>query len=199
MPVTNVKALKNELRAKHKRYRQSCPADVKTRLDSILAQRFLALDEYKACNTVFMFVSSEIEVDTSLIMQKAFDDGKRVAVPKCKDKFGNMDFYYITSVDELEKGYYGISEPSENCEIVKDYDNGLCIVPGLCFDMYGFRLGFGKGYYDRFLENFKGTTVGLCYSKCTEHELPKTLHDKPVDILITDKYINYTNNVFSKE
>lgn len=199
MPVTNVKTLKNELRAKHKRYRVRCPENVKKQLDKKLAEKFLGLDEYTNCKTLFLFVSSEIEVDTSAIMQQAFADGKRVAVPKCKDKLGNMDFYYINSVSQLEKGYYGIYEPSKACERVEDFDTGLCIVPGLCFDMYGYRLGFGKGYYDRFLECFKGTTVGLCYSKCTEHELPKTMHDKPVDILITDKYINYTNNVFSKE
>ena len=191
MPVTDIKALKNELRAKHRRIRQNCPKDIKCSLDKRLTERFLSLEEYRNCETLFLFVSSPIEVDTSEILQRAFDDGKRVAVPKCRDKRGFMDFYCITSASQLEKGAFGISEPAENCEKVSDLRKGLCIVPGLCFDMSGYRLGFGRGYYDRFLERFSGTTVGLCYSKCIEHQLPTSRYDKPVDILITEKFINY--------
>lgn len=194
MPVTDIKALKNELRAKHRRIRQSCPEDIKRSLDKRLTERFLSLEEYRNCETLFLFVSSPIEVDTSEILQRAFDDGKRVAVPKCSDKRGFMDFYCITSASQLEKGAFGILEPAENCEKVSDLGKGLCIVPGLCFDMSGYRLGFGRGYYDRFLERFSGTTVGLCYSKCIEHELPRSRYDKPVDILITEKFINYFSN-----
>ncbi len=192
MPVKNIKKLKNELRAKHRRIRENCPENVKIGLDKRISELFLSLDEYKGCNDLFLFVSSSIEFDTSEIMQKAFDDGKRVAVPKCRDQKGFMDFYYITSSSQLEKGAFGIYEPKGECERVTDLSKGVCVVPGLCFDMYGYRIGFGMGYYDRFLENFGGTKVGLCYSKCTEHELPKGLHDMPVDILITEKFVNHT-------
>jgi len=65
--------------------------------------------------------------------------------------------------------------------------------------LQGFRLGFGKGYYDRFLQSFSGTSVGLCYSKCMEHTLPSGVFDRPVDAVITEKYTNRTNNEFVKE
>lgn len=197
--MINKKALKADLRAKHRKIRVSCPADMKKSLDKRLAQSFWSLDEYTQCKKLFLFVSSPIEVDTMNIIMRAFDDGKQVAVPKCIDKKGKMEFYFISSLSQLEKGAFGIMEPNEDvCEQVTDLSEGLCIVPGICFDMSGYRIGFGKGYYDRFLERFGGVTVGLCYSKCTEHELPRGSHDKPVDILITEKYINHTNNLYSK-
>lgn len=197
--MINMKALKADLRAKHRKIRESCPVDIKKLLDKRLAQRFWSLDEYVRCEKLFVFVSSPIEVDTTEIIKRAFVDGKQVAVPKCIDKKGKMEFYLISSLSQLEKGAFGIMEPNEDvCVQVMDLSEGLCIVPGICFDMSGYRIGFGKGYYDRFLERFGGVTVGLCYSKCTEHELPRGNHDKPVDILITEKYINHTNNLYSK-
>lgn len=199
MPVINVKALKADLRAKYRKIRECCPADVKKSLDQSLTQIFLNLHEYKQCEKLFVFVSSPIEVDTTDIICQALNDGKQVAVPKCTDKNGKMEFYFIKSLNQLEKGAFGIMEPKENiCEQVSDLRSGLCIVPGICFDMFGYRIGFGKGYYDRFLERFGGTTAGLCYSKCMEHELPRGNHDKRVDILITEKFINHTNNLYSK-
>ncbi len=200
MPLKNVKHQKSELRAVYKRLRAECPQKVKVALDRSLAENLWELEEYKSCKTLLVFVSTPIEVDTSAIINKAFADGKRVAVPKCRDKHGQMDFYYIESKDSLKSGAYSIMEPDEEiCEKVTDLSEGLCIVPGLCFDLQGFRLGFGKGYYDRFLDVFGGVTVGLCYSRYIEKELPKGIFDKSVDVLVTEKFTNYTHNVFSKE
>lgn len=199
MPVKNIKELKTELRAKHKKLRLTCPMQTKTKLDNMLSERFLSSEQYENCHTLFAFVSVDMEVDTFVILQKALDDEKKLAVPKCRNKSGQMDFYYISSLDQLEKGAFSIMEPSEEkCEKVLDLSDGLCLVPGLCFDLQGYRIGFGKGYYDRFLQNFGGVTVGLCYSRCVERELPKGAFDKPVDILITEKYTNYTHNVFGE-
>lgn len=196
MPVIrNIKQRKNELRTFYKRVRSQCPENVKRGLDEKLAQSFLSLDEYKNCKTLFAFVSTPIEVDTSAIIASALKDGKRLAVPKCRDTSGQMDFYYITSLECLKKGAFSIMEPDETqCRLVSDFSDGLCIVPGLCFDYQGYRLGFGKGYYDRFLEKFSGITVGICYSRCIEKELPRGIFDKNADILVTEKFINYTRN-----
>lgn len=197
MPVSrNVRQRKAELRSVYKRLRSQCPAEVKKELDRRLSQQFLSLDEYKSCKTLFAFVSTPIEVDTSVIISTALKDGKRVAVPKCRDKSGLMDFYYITSTDCLKKGAFSIMEPDEAlCERVTDLSDGLCLVPGLCFDRQGYRIGFGKGYYDRFLEEFGGTTVGICYSRCIEKELPRGIFDRNTDILVTEKFTNYTQCV----
>ena len=110
-----------------------------------------------------------------------------------------MDFYEVNSLEQLKKGRYSIMEPDAKlCRQITDYSEGICLVPGLSFDLYGYRLGFGKGYYDRFLENFGGTTAGLCYSRCIEQKLPHGIYDKTVNIIITEKFTNDTRNVFEK-
>lgn len=80
----------------------------------------------------------------------------------------------------------------ERCRLVTDYSRGLCIVPGLCFDAEGYRLGYGKGYYDRFLSAFRGVTVGICYTACTQWRLPHGRYDRQIQLLITEKYIRRT-------
>ena len=186
--------------AKYKKIRKSCPPEKKQQLDLALQNAFLASEEYKSCDVLFAFASSPIEVDTSLILETTLKDGKKLALPRCRNNFGEMDFYLVTSLSQLEKGAFSIMEPNpEVCEKYEDFSHGLCLVPGLCFDTQGFRLGFGKGYYDRFLQSFSGTSVGLCYSKCMEHTLPSGVFDRPVDAVITEKYTNRTNNEFVKE
>lgn len=191
MHLINVKEEKRRLRRYYKKLRQSCPPDVKKRLDSGLTANVLALEEYRRCETLFIFVSSAIECDTAPIIEDAWRSGKRVAVPRCTDLSGRMAFYYICSRDELIPGAYALLEPDPaRCERVTDLSQGFCVVPGLCFDLEGYRIGFGKGYYDRFLDGFGGVTAGICYSKYTEKRLPRGTHDRHTDILITEKFVN---------
>lgn len=90
---------------------------------------FLASEEYKNCDVLFAFVSSPIEVDTSLILETTLKDGKRLALPKCKNNFGEMDFYLVDSLSQLEKGAFSIMEPNpEVCEKYEDFSHGLCLV-----------------------------------------------------------------------
>ncbi|MDR1628906.1 MAG: 5-formyltetrahydrofolate cyclo-ligase, partial [Oscillospiraceae bacterium] len=136
-------------------------------------------------------VSTAIEVDTHAIIREALERGKTVAVPRCVDGTRDMDFFVIRSLHELEKGSFGVMEPNpETCEKLPDYQRGLCIVPALAFDKEGFRLGYGKGYYDRFLSLFKGETLGLCYADCfSEKPLPHGKYDKRVSLVITENTI----------
>ncbi len=189
----NVRERKRALRAQFKRLRAECPAQLKREMDKKLFERFVSLEEYAACDTLFAYISGEIECDTSAIILRALADGKRVAVPRCAERTNEISFYFINSYDDLEKGKYGILEPkTEVCERAEDFSRGLCLVPGLSFDLQGYRLGFGKGYYDRFLSRFGGVTAGICYAKCTLTELPRGAFDRAVDILITEKFMNRT-------
>lgn len=199
MSVSDVKQLKHELRRVCRQARREMFENQKAELDKILAEKLLSLIEYKNCKTLFAYVSTEFEIDTFFIIRSALKDGKLVAVPKCIDNSGNMDFYYIDSLNCLKIGAYSILEPDEAiCKRVSDLSCGLCLVPGLCFDSEGFRLGYGKGYYDRFLERFSGISVGLCYSSFINPQVPVDVYDKSVDILITDKNINYTKTVLKR-
>lgn len=199
MPLINIKEQKRALRAKYKKVRAGMDSAKKESIDLCLCSKLLNLEEYQNCSTVFAYVSTALEVNTQKILAACLKDGKKLALPKCMSADGLMNFYYVSSLEELKKGMYSVYEPEGSKNTTANcFDNALCIVPGLCFDGMGYRLGFGKGYYDRFLQNFNSTTVGLCYSRCVCPQLPKGKFDRPVDILITEKYTNYTHNVFSE-
>ena len=129
------------------------------------------------------------EPSTRALIYAAWANGKKVAVPKCSEETTEMTFYYINSMDDVKSGYNGIMEPDpDTCEQVKDYSHGLCIVPGLSFDAEGYRLGYGRGYYDRFLKHFRGVSVGLCYTSYLKWKLPRGAYDVPVNLIVTEQY-----------
>lgn len=188
MSVRNLRQKKIEIRSRHKKLREGFPVEKKAEFDDAIAERFLSLPEYKNCKTLLAFISKDIEVETKKIVAKAFEDGKRVAVPKCDTETTTIAFYEISSYDDLESGFYGLLEPKPECKWVEDFSDCICMVPGLVYDRDGYRLGFGKGYYDRFLLNFEGVTVGVCYSRCVEHELPRGYYDRPINMVVTERY-----------
>lgn len=190
MPIRDIRSYKRERRENAKNFRKNLPADVKSNADRRIADKVLSLTEYKESSIIFIYISKDIEVDTKRIISAALSDGKTVCVPKCIEAERKMEFYRIDSADCLEKGCYGILEPKpELCEKIEDLSGGLCVVPGLEFDRKGYRLGFGMGYYDRFLSAFGGIAVGICYSEGVTKELFHGYFDRNVDILVTERYI----------
>ena len=190
MHVKNVKESKNYLRKKYKKIRKNMSLKQKQLMDDRILRKLIILDKYIKSKTIFIYVSKDTEVSTYEIMKAAWKMKKRVAVPKCDTLNKSMDFYYINSIDELERGHFGLYEPIEaKSNIVDDLTEGLCVVPGVSFDGSGYRLGYGHGYYDRFLPRFKGYIVGICYSNCISFKLPRGVYDQPVDILLTDRGI----------
>lgn len=190
MSLKSVDEQKNELRKKYKELRKSYSEHEKSELDRKITERFFELDFYKNVDTVFAFVSKDIEVSTRAIILNAFAGNKKVAVPLCDTSKTEMSFYYINSFDDLNEKHFGILEPdAEKCVPAEVNDAQLIIVPGLVFDKKGYRIGFGKGYYDRFIPNFNGIKAGICYSNCIEDKLPFDTYDRSVDLVITDKYI----------
>jgi len=190
MYVKNIKAIKINLRARYRQFRERLTAEQKIELDATIQSRLLALAEYANADTIFTYVSKPIEVDTIALIEAALANHKQVAVPRCVPNTCDMEFYGITSLGDLEKGKFGVLEPiPSKSYLISDYSKGLCIVPGLSFDAQGYRLGYGMGYYDRFLAEFKGDTVGICYSGCVQWNLPHGYYDKPVHLLVTEKYI----------
>ncbi len=181
------------LRKHYKDMREKMTAQYKRSLDIEIASRFLCTYEYMQAKTLLVYVSRATEVDTIGIIHGAFANGKRVAVPKCEDN-GIMNFYLINSMDDLKKGYAGISEPDvSRCTKLSDFADSICIVPGLSFDPEGYRVGFGGGYYDRFLANYEGISAGLCYTSFVKWDLPREEHDVPVSILVTDRFARHTS------
>lgn len=177
---------KTELRKKFKSVRLEV-ADRDTK-SHIIASAFLNTEMFKSCSEIFLYHNSGTEVSTAEILKESLRLGKKVAYPKCTDKNGNMEFYYVNSDSELFEGMYGIYEPqSREEQKAVPTDNSLLIVPGLAFDMCGYRLGYGKGYYDRYLSAHPCKAIGIAFSECLCKELPHGIYDFKINCLITDK------------
>lgn len=185
MQISGIKQEKTKLRSTLLKARDIIPDDVKKRSDEAIFSRIISLEEYKSADTIFTYVSKGSEADTYRIIEQALADKKLVAAPKCAAGF-TMNFYYINSINELEPGAFGVLEPVAGLKRA-DCLCGLCIVPGIAFDKSGLRLGYGKGYYDRFLPQFNGTAAGICKSDFLLERLPHYETDYKVDIVITDK------------
>jgi 5-formyltetrahydrofolate cyclo-ligase len=139
-------------------------------------------------NTIGITISNFPEVDTYQIIRRAWEQGKRVVVPKCIPEGKKMDFRQLKQFNQLESVYFGLYEPMESLTLLVDpKEIDLIIVPGLAFDKSGYRIGFGGGYYDRFLENFKGHTLSLCFSEQIVECVPTEVHDIPVEKTITNE------------
>ena len=148
--------------------------------ESIFAQIKPFLEKASA---VLTYVSTEIEVDTRRIMEFCFERGIPVAVPVSGDT--ELSFYEIRSFSELSEGRFGILEPANRSETFSADSDALCIVPALCADGNGARLGYGRGYYDRFLSRFNGKSIILCYSDF-KMSVPTEPHDKRCAMTIFD-------------
>ncbi|MBE6806439.1 MAG: 5-formyltetrahydrofolate cyclo-ligase [Ruminococcaceae bacterium] len=193
MPLIDIRPIKTELRQKYRSLRQSMPKEIKDEKDTAIAGQVRRLWQYENNSILLVYVSTDIEVDTYRIIRQALEDGKKVAVPRCVPDTRNMEFYYIDSTDELEPGMFGVLEPIPNPErLYQEKDGGLCLVPAFSYDWQGYRLGYGKGYYDRFLSRFEGNIVGICYSDCVQRSLPHGRYDRPVELLVTEKYLRRT-------
>jgi len=142
---------------------------------------------YSSAKQVLCYYPLGDEINTLKIISAALANGKRLALPVCSDKNGNMNFYYINSLNDVAEGTFGIFEPIiEKCPFAEDFSDAVCIVPALTYDRRGYRLGYGKGYYDRFLSKYKVVSVGLCYNELLCSELPCEEHDMYVGNICTD-------------
>lgn len=168
--------------------RMSMSAEELSAANSAVFERAAQLLREYEPKRLFSYVSvPPLEVDTRGLLTLALDNGIAAAVPKCTDRRGEMVFYNIGSLSELSPGACGIDEPDPGkCSAADLSEGGLCIVPGLAFDRRGCRLGFGGGYYDRFLADFGGMKVGLCFECCLEDALPAENFDIRVDAVITE-------------
>jgi 5-formyltetrahydrofolate cyclo-ligase len=186
----NTYFLKKELRGQMRKRRDELTGEEKQRMSGEILRKIKLLDEYNKAEILFTYVSFSNEVDTFALIAAALKSGKRVAVPRCIAEKPVIEFYFIHGKNELERGNYGILEPRQRFERLCTQHKGLCVLPGLCFDRMGTRLGYGKGYYDRFLQKFEGDTVGVCFSPVlADKPLPTGRFDIPADIVVTDNEV----------
>lgn len=176
-----MRELKQALRKELISLRKAMSAHEKKAADEdIFGQVRPFLDKASA---VFTYASTNIEVDTRRIIEYCLKRGIPTALPVSGES--ELSFYYIKSEDELKPGRFNIDEPPLDFPAAAD-NKTLCIVPALCTDGEGARLGYGKGYYDRFLSGFPGTSVILCY-KGFRREVPVEPHDIKADFTIFNR------------
>lgn len=185
----DIRIVKRELRAKYSELRDTVNLVDKVGFDEQILHMLIGLNCYKKAKLVLCYVSTGSEVDTHKIIMQALHDDKTVAVPRCLDKNGHMEFRLIRSFNELEPSTFGLMEPIESTQNATDFSDSICILPGLAFDITGYRLGYGKGYYDRFLSRYNGIRIGLNYSRCVVEKLPHSKYDVPVNYIITPKTV----------
>lgn len=147
-----------------------------------LQELFLGTKQYADAKTIYGYMPYNQEVRTIPMMKQALADGKRVAVPKV---YGDqMRFIYITDFDRMENSDFGIPEPIDDDPVAEDPD-ALVLMPGLAFDKEGHRIGYGGGFYDKFLQREPNhPTVALCYDFQIVPEIPVEDYDIPVDLVL---------------
>ncbi len=149
-----------------------------TRLEAL----FVSSELYRQAKTIYGYLPYNQEVRTTSMLERALQDGKQVAVPKI---YGDeMRFIYLTDLSQVEKGYCGIPEPIADGPVADD-PTALVLMPGLAFTQKGDRMGYGGGFYDKFLAcEPEHPTVALCYDFQIVRSLPTQEHDIPVDLVL---------------
>lgn len=161
-------------------------AKYKAESSAAICRHVLAMPEYRDAETVFCFVGRQHEIDTMPLLRQILADGKRLCVPLCVEK-GVMELRQISAIEDLIPGSYGIQEPPANAPAVSVDEVDLSIIPCLTCDHGGRRLGFGGGYYDRFLGAYRSAAVLVCRERLIREELPVEPHDMPVPWVITER------------
>lgn len=173
---------KGELRAMIRSQKRAMTNEMITEKSRVLGALFADTALYKNANSVYGYLPYNQEVRTVPMLAKAILDGKRVAVPKVFDD--EMKFIWLDDLDRVEKGYSGIPEPIDDGPVADD-PKALVLMPGLAFDRDGHRIGYGGGFYDKFLAaEPEHPTVALCYDFQVLEHLETEVFDIPVDLVL---------------
>ncbi|MBI1884433.1 MAG: 5-formyltetrahydrofolate cyclo-ligase [Chlamydiae bacterium] len=154
-----------------------------------IQERFLSLEIYRAAKKIFFYCSKSSEVDTLVLIQEALKAGKKVALPLCLSN-DLLEARYIEDLErDCERGNFGILSPKKSTlKAVKD-ELECWVIPGIAFDLSGNRLGWGRGFFDRYLADLKPSQkkIALVYEVQIAPALPVDLHDVKMDVLVTEK------------
>lgn len=173
---------KQELRRTIRERKRAMTEEEIVERSNALAEKFYNTPAYQAASTIYGYLPYNQEVRTIPMLQRALDEGKRVAVPKVYGE--EMRFIYLEDLTQVSKGYAGIPEPIADAPVADD-KRALVLMPGLAFDPQGHRIGYGGGFYDRFLAREPHhPTLALCYEFQMQAHLDTEEFDIPVDTVL---------------
>lgn len=182
---------KQRLREERLAAREALSEQERSVLDGRITQKLLATSEYAEATTVLTYVSVSSEVSTRMFIECALRDGKTVAVPRCLPGHC-LEFVAIASLEQLVAAPFNLLEPAKELPALTEdqKNNSICIVPALLVDTKGYRLGYGAGFYDRFLSTYPGKKICLAYQQSLSRTtLPHTAFDVAVDLVITESEV----------
>lgn len=179
---------KKDIRSEVKKRRLEADSEMIRKNSERICQTFLNTPEYLSSEIIFAYMDCKNEVQTKKVIEQCWRDGKTIAVPKV---FGErMRYYAIRTYDDLEEGYFGIREPKHEqlSEIICEH--GLMILPGVAFDEKRHRVGYGGGFYDRYLEEHPNMKkIAFAFEFQVFHEVPYEAFDRQPEKIITEKRI----------
>jgi len=168
--------------------RDSIPLEERKTKTQKIAERFYGLKEYCNAKNILLYYPFRSEIDTTVIIARAIADGKRVILPRVSGKILQL-FYVEDYKKDLRPGTYGIMEPDEDsCAPAKYTDPDLAVIPGVCFDKYKNRMGYGGGFYDRLIPKLKKNIpkIALCFQIQIIDSVPVFAHDIKVDKVVSE-------------
>lgn len=187
MEINNKKALREAILA----LRKNQPKEDKFKSDKKIISTLTDLEIYKKAKTIFVYVSVNEEVNTRRFIEEALGLGKIIAVPKTYKGSKEMKAVIINSLEDLGPARFNLLEPKDDSKILEKEEIDLIVVPGAVFDFNLNRIGYGGGYYDRFLKDieFKNNKVALAYDFQVLDKIEVESHDMKMDLVITEKRI----------
>lgn len=193
--AVDISQQKKALRKQMRLCRRSIPTAEKQAMEAAMQAHLLTSAWYQQADVLLIYLSVADEFDTYALLQQAWTDGKRTAVPRCEAEH-QMRFYEITDLSQLQAGAYDIPEPKASCNECTwtDAEQVLCLVPGLAFDRSGGRMGYGGGYYDRFLaQHPEICTIGMAAECLVVEKVPSEDTDRQLCGLLTEKKLEVRN------
>ena len=185
--IFNAGTDKPTVRSHFRAIRKEISEDRKSSLDSALVSIISELPEFISADTLLMYYPVRNEPNILSLTKIALSLGKRVAFPISHTESHTLTFHCIGDLSDLNIGAYGIPEPDHSLPMITEFSCSICIVPGMSFDKSRHRLGYGGGYYDRFLAEYDGYSIGATYSLLLADELPTDEYDLAVDKVITEE------------
>lgn len=176
---------KSKLREEVQRKAASLPPHYLNHSAEEICRTVLNLEEYKRAGAVFSFVGRPFEINTKPIIEDALMSGKILCAPKCIAK-GVMDARQILDFDDLEEARLGLLEPKDSCKVILPSEIDFALIPCVSCDMSGHRLGFGGGYYDRYLRETHFFKCVICRQELILENVPWEAHDVIPDLLVTE-------------
>ncbi|MDR5586229.1 MULTISPECIES: 5-formyltetrahydrofolate cyclo-ligase [Clostridium] len=184
----NISEEKKELRKKILKIRKEMDINKKRNFDNIIHNKFLKSKFYSQCRNIFVYISYDSEIDTKTIIRKALEDGKNIYVPRTNYNTKLMEAVKISSLENLIKDKHGILQPTESGLAVELEEIDLIIMPGVAFDNNGGRMGYGGGFYDRYMSKCSKNIqkISLAYDFQILDNVPMDSHDTRVNSIITE-------------